>query len=387
MGLTDLVVVGVLGTDALAAVGLGKTVLLSFLTVGFAIISVGTVLMAEALSPERCGAVLCSSLLVALGAAATAVAIAYTTPMLLKTSNYDENLVDLYFAYTSVLALAAGPAMFLAALKNVLVSHGKTGIIFWMSLGMVMGNLGSSICLVHGVGSWDGLGVAGAAIATLGTNLAAAVALFVVTVRKRLVSFTKRMTRSVFALSREIFAIGWAAGAQQVVDSLMFVAVLYFLGLYSPVWLAAGTVAFAVMELNYASSAALGEVLVARLAAAKARMDRRTIQRLMSIGTAMSGFLAIVVALVVLAFPMSVVSIFSGSDTDASVRLAMANLLTWTAFFFVFDVWQAVFVHALRGLRQTEPPRFCRRLLSSYFKLQCRLFSSFDSTRPLLLGV
>ena len=34
-----------------------------------------------------------------------------------------------------------------------------------------------------------------------------------------------------------------------------------------------------------------------------------------------------------------------------------------------------------------EPPRFYRRLLSSYFKLQCRLFSSFDSTRPLLLAV
>ena len=34
-----------------------------------------------------------------------------------------------------------------------------------------------------------------------------------------------------------------------------------------------------------------------------------------------------------------------------------------------------------------EPPRFYRRLLSSYFKLQCRLFSSLDSMRPLLLVV
>jgi len=37
--------------------------------------------------------------------------------------------------------------------------------------------------------------------------------------------------------------------------------------------------------------------------------------------------------------------------------------------------------------RHNEPPRFYRRLLSSYFKLQCRLFSSFDSMRPPLLWV
>ena len=39
------------------------------------------------------------------------------------------------------------------------------------------------------------------------------------------------------------------------------------------------------------------------------------------------------------------------------------------------------------ALGRTEPPRFYRRLLSSYFKLQCRLFSSFDSMRPPLLWV
>ncbi|MFG5382622.1 hypothetical protein [Yoonia sp. R2-816] len=43
---------------------------------------------------------------------------------------------------------------------------------------------------------------------------------------------------------------------------MLFIVVLYLLGLYLTLWLAAGTVVFAVMELNYAASGALGEVLL-----------------------------------------------------------------------------------------------------------------------------
>jgi MATE family multidrug resistance protein len=246
--------------------------------------------------------------------------------------------------------------MVFAALKNVLVAHGRTGVIFWLSVGIVIGNLGGSVLLVHGVGHWEGLGVSGAAWATVGVNVVAAAVLFTLTIRWRLICFAEGLWRSAAACSREIVSLGWAASAQQLLESLLFVAVLYLLGLYSSDWLAAGTLAFAVMELNYSASAALGEVLAARLATARGASDRSAIVRLLRLGAVMAGASAIVLALTVLVFPTAVVAIFSSSNTDEVAQTLMAGLLQWTAIFFLCDAWQIVFVHALRGLRRVVGP-------------------------------
>jgi MATE family multidrug resistance protein len=320
VGLTDLAVVGALGTDALAAVGLGKTILFSFLTVGFAIVSVGTILMAENLSAIRCGQVPGGSLIVSSGFAGLAVAISAAAPSLLLASGYKADLIDLFRAYVTVLAFATGPAMAFAVLKNVLVAHGRTGAISWLSVGIVVGNLVGSMLLVHGLGPWEGLGVSGAAWATVGANACAAAALFVLILRQRLARFAGRALESAFACGSEIVALGWAAGGQQLLESLLFVMVLYLLGTYSPLWLAAGTLVFAVMELNFAASAALGEVLSARLAAARSRFELRTLMRLLRLGAILSGAGAAGLALVVLLVPQGIVWIFSGADTDDDAR-------------------------------------------------------------------
>lgn len=48
----------------------------------------------------------------------------------------------------------------------------------------------------------------------------------------------------------EMLRLGWAAGAQQALESVLFIAVFYLLGVHSTLWLAAGAVIFAVMEIN-----------------------------------------------------------------------------------------------------------------------------------------
>lgn len=59
----------------------------------------------------------------------------------------------------------------------MLVIVGRTGPILWLSAGIVLTNLVASVLLVHGVGQWDGLGVAGAAWASAGVNVVAAACL------------------------------------------------------------------------------------------------------------------------------------------------------------------------------------------------------------------
>jgi MATE family multidrug resistance protein len=354
IGLTDLAVVGALGTTPLAAVGLAKTILFSVMVVGFAVLSIGTVLMAESRDAGLRGRVVVASAILALPFTAAAIAIGWLGRPVLDASGYDPKLIAAFDAYAWVLAWALAPALLFAALKNVLNDVARTGIIAWLSVGIVFGNLAGSVVLVHGVGAWSGLGVAGAAWATLGVNAIAAALLLVHVIRAGFARFDAMPLLAVLRILREITRLGWGAGAQQALESVLFVVVLYLLGLHSALWLAAGTVVFAVMELNYAASGALGEVLSARIATARATGG--DVGRLLRLGAGVSGGAAAILALAAAILSEATVALFSGSGTSPEARDLMATLLFWTAPFFLFDAWQIVFIHALRGLRRTVLP-------------------------------
>lgn len=355
VGLTDLAVVGALGTTELAAVGLGKTILLSVMVIGFAVLSIGTVLMAEKPNSARCGAVVLASVAIIIPFVTLAIIVANASGAILIASGYDPNFIVAFDSYAGILAWAIAPALLFAVLKNVLNAVERTAAITWLSIGIVLGNLMASIALVHGIGAWQGIGVAGAAWATLGVNACAAIALLGFVLRSEHVRLRRLRRHVIVRFMADIIRLGWAAGAQQALESVLFIVVLYLLGLYSTLWLAAGTLVFAVMELNYAASGALGEVLAARIAANRSN-GRLILTRLLRLGGTVAGAVAACFALIAGVFADATVSLFSSSDISTEARSLMVNLLQWTAPFFVFDALQIVYIHALRGLRQTVTP-------------------------------
>lgn len=355
VGLTDLAVVGALGATELAAVGLGKTLLFSVMVTGFAVLSIGTVIMAERPTASRCGAVIQASIPVMALFVLFGVIVGSFAGALLERGGYAPDLVAAFEDYARVLAWALAPALFFAVLKNVLNALARTGAIIWVSVGIVAGNLVASVVLVHGAGAWDGLGVSGAAWATLGVNAMAAAVLFAIVVRGGHIRLRGVRRGVVLRRFSEILRLGWAAGAQQALESVLFVVVLYLLGLHSTLWLAAGTVVFAVMELNFAASGALGEVLATRIAAVRS-LGPAAAERALRLGGGVAAAVAAALGVTVGIFAEATVAVFSSADTSGAARSLMVDLLRWTAPFFVFDALQIVFVHALRGMRRTILP-------------------------------
>ncbi len=127
VGLTDLAVVGALGPQPLAAVGLAKTVVLAFLTIGGGVLSAALIFMAEDPAPERRSALARASILIALGFAALGFAVHWTMLALLPPAGYAPDLVAHYRAYGDVMVWAVAPALGLAICKNVLNAVGRTG--------------------------------------------------------------------------------------------------------------------------------------------------------------------------------------------------------------------------------------------------------------------
>lgn len=357
VGLTDLAVVGALGPQPLAAVGLAKTVVLAFLTIGGGVLSAALIFMAEDLAPERRSALVRASILIALGFAALGFTVHWTTLALLPPAGYAPDLVAHYRAYGDVMVWAIAPALGLAICKNVLNAVGRTGIIAFVAAFIVLGNLGLSIVLTHGVAGFDGMGVTGTGLATVLVNLAAFAFLAVHCVRKGIVSLVvpRDWLRRLASDIRRVVGLGWASGAQQGLESVLFVVVLFFLGVFSEIWLIAGSVVFAVMEINYVVSTALGEAVSARIARFAHDHDPEGLKRAVRAALTLCSAITASFAILVFLFRVPIVMIFLPDGAEGTAAF-VAGVLAWTTAIFLFDALQVLFVHMLRGLKSTVLP-------------------------------
>ena len=357
VGLTDLAVVGALGPQPLAAVGLAKTVVLAFLTIGGGVLSAALIFMAEDPAPERRSALVRASILIALGFAALSFAVHWTMLALLPPAGYAPDLVAHYRAYGDVMVWAIAPALGLAICKNVLNAVGRTGIIAFVAAFIVLGNLGLSIALTHGVAGFDGMGVTGTGLATVLVNLAAFAFLAVHCVRKGIVSLAlpRDWLRGLASDIRRVVGLGWASGAQQGLESVLFVIVLFFLGVFSETWLIAGSVVFAVMEINYVVSTALGEAVSARIARFAHDHDREGLKRAVRAALTLCAAITASFAILVFLFRVPIVMIFLPDGAEGTAAF-VAGILAWTTAIFLFDALQVLFVHMLRGLKSTVLP-------------------------------
>ena len=305
-------------------------------------------------APERRSALVRASILIALGFAALGFAVHWTMLALLPPAGYAPDLVAHYRTYGDVMVWAVAPALGLAICKNVLNAVGRTGIIAFVAAFIVLGNLGLSIVLTHGVAGFDGMGVTGTGLATVLVNLAAFAFLAVHCVRKGIVSLAvpRDWLRRLASDIRRVVGLGWASGAQQGLESVLFVVVLFFLGVFSETWFITGSVGFAVMEINYVVSTALGEAVSARIARFAHDREPEGLKRAVRVALTLCATITASFAILVFLFRVPIFLPDGAEGTAAFV----AGILAWTTAIFLFDALQVLFVHMLRGLKRTVLP-------------------------------
>ncbi len=189
----------------------------------------------------------------------------------------------------------------------------------------MLGNLGLSIVLTNGVSGFDGMGVAGTGLATVLVNLAAFAFLAVHCVRKGIVSLAvpRDWLRRLASDIRRVVGLGWASGAQQGLESVLFVVVLFFLGVFSETWLIAGSVVFAVMEINYVVSTALGEAVSACIARFAHDHDPEGLKRAVRAALTLCAAITASFAILVFLFRVPIVMIFLPDGAEGTAALIL----------------------------------------------------------------
>jgi multidrug resistance protein, MATE family len=346
---TDLVLIGRLGHEALAAAALAHTVLFAAFTLGMGLVAAVAPLAAQAFGARRPRMVR-RALRVGLW---TAVILGVPTTFvqfrgedILVALGQNPSSAALAGRYLSGMAWAIIPAWMFIACRNFMGAVNRPQPALWITLAAIPANAALAYLLIYGGFGVRGLDLLGAGLATalIDTGMCAAAIAIACTRRPfRKYRVLGRLWRPDWRLLVKLVAVGLPISGALLLEYGLFAAAALLMGRISTSAVAAHQIALQVAALLYMVPFGIALAATVRVGQAAGRRD--------AIGTRRAGFVAIGVAaafmaavtLIVGATRQTIPQMFLGRDAPQAtetIELA-ATLLALGASFFICDGLQA----------------------------------------------
>jgi MATE family multidrug resistance protein len=325
---------------------------------------------AGAKRPERIGsavwqgiwfAFLCALLLAALSYEAAAVFEFAGHPPMLRA---DESL------YLRILLLGALPIVLMPALASFFAGRGETRVVLFVNLATAAANIALDYLWIFGRLGFPRGGVAGAALATVTSNLLGAGLFFALMLSRRF--RTEFATLSGFAFDPRLFLrllrVGVPVGFHIALGMLGLALFTLIIGRLGTMELAATGIAFSLNGLVFMPMAGLGTGVMALVGRYLGSGNPELAERV--VRTAFGGSLAYLTVWIFgyLMLPHLLLRPYAaGADplTFTPVAKTVVVLLRFIAAFSLFDMMNAIFGAGLRGAGDTTFP-FVVELIGSW---------------------
>ncbi|MEM8493090.1 MAG: MATE family efflux transporter [Pseudomonadota bacterium] len=364
MVITDMIIVGRLGPQALAAVGLAGDMFWVILLIGMGVISIVGVLAAQSLGAGDQPGVVAAGEQGMIAALITSVPIMLVVWMfgpLLSLANQDPDVVRLVNEYARMLVWGTLPFLGFTVLRNYVTALARSAAIGWITVAAVGLNLLLNYTLVYGKFGFEALGVAGAGIGTSLVNLVMFATLAVYMTRTKALQrfrfslIPRRINREVLG---ELLRLGSPVALTQILNGGMFSAAAVCVGMIGAATLAAQQIIYSVVYLALSAASGVADAVRVRVAFGVGRKNVAAVERSARLGLSMAALASLAAALVLWIWPEYLVRVFltAGSEENAeSLRIALA-LSSAAGLFLFFDGTQLVLANAARGLRDTSMP-------------------------------
>lgn len=364
MNTTDTVMLGWYGVTELAAGAIATQLLFTVMLfgAGFAFAVVPMAAAAEGQGDHRqvrrsvrmglwVGALFCLLIMPVL----------WFTEALLLLLGQDEEVARLGGAYMRIAQWSMFPLLLWWTLRGFLTVIERTRVVFWATMAGVVLNGLLNWAFIFGNWGAPELGVRGAAIATLGTNLlvfALLVAYASLDERARLYEVFVRFWRPDWPAFRDVFRIGLPISTMITAETGLFIFSSIFMGWISVVALAAHGIALQLASLAFMIPMGMAQAATARVGNFHGRGDATGIDRAAKTVMAMCLGFAAFSACLFFALPETLIALFlDRAEPDAAAVLAYAvPLLFVAACFQLADSAQAIGAALLRGLKDTRVP-------------------------------
>lgn len=364
MFVTTKIVVGRLGYQELAAVGIAGALSFEILVILMGLLSIVGVLAAQAEGAGRkhdAGEAVRQGFIVATAIGLPATALVWNLGNILDLAGQDPAVVALANPYLHALSGFVLPVLWFAVLRNFVAALARTGTVMVITVAAVALNYVLTLALVNGGGGLPALGLAGAGWATTIVSWAmfACLTLFVFrTPALRGYGVFSGRFRLKYRVCAELIRLGLPVAGLVTLEAGLFVAVAVLSGVIGVTTLAACEILMSWVGVPFVIALGLAEATMVRVAHAAGRNS--------TAGARNAGLLGMAIGIIVLGLmvviPLNMsgplVRMFIRPDDPgfAEVARITGELLIIVAIFQVFDGLQAIASRALRGIKDTVAP-------------------------------
>lgn len=364
MMVTDMVIVGRLGSVQLAAVGLASDLMIEIMLFCIAIVSIVGVMVAQALGAgdaESGAHHLRQGLWMATALSVPGMLLCWKLPALLSLTDQDPQVLAFARSYLNAAVWCFLPSLWFVVLRGFAAALSRPKSVMVITVAAVGLNAALAYGLVFGVAGLPDLGVAGAGWATtiVCWVMFAALAWHVACdAGFRPYRVFHHLGRLDLAACRRILTLGLPLGGLALLEGGLFAATAILMGVLGAAALAANQIVITVIATTFVVSMALGEAAAVRVAYGIGAGDPARAQRVGLLGIALGVLFMAAAACVLLAAPETLTGLFLdlGDPANREVVGLTAGLFVIAALFQVSDGVQAISSRALRGLRDTYAP-------------------------------
>lgn len=363
---TDVLVIGRLGPEALAAATLGANLYFALFIYGMGLAMATAPMLAQAVGARlgiirdvrrsvRQGLWLCA------GVSAAFILVMGETETILLALGQDPVLAERAATYVHTLRWGVLPALWFIVLRNFISALGRPRAAMVITIIAIGINAVLDVGLVLGAFGLPALGLAGAGIASTLANLFlfGALALFAVADRRfRRFNLFGRWWRSDWPRLVEMLKIGLPISLTMGFEVTVFNAAAFMMGLIGTEALAAHAIALQVAAVTFMVPMGVGQAGTVRVGLAAGAGDAHRITMAGRSAILLGiGFMALS-AIVMLSIPRTIIGLFldAGDPGVAETTRIAVGFLGIAAIFQLADGAQAVGAGLLRGLKDTAMP-------------------------------
>ena len=364
MMITDMIIVGRLGSNELAAVGLTADWFYVLLLLGMGVVSIVGVLVAQNLGARNRDGVIASveqGMVAATIMSLPVMLLVWFLGPALEFTNQDADVLSLIGDYSRPLTLGVLPVLWFVVLRNFVTALAKSSVIMSITISALFLNLVLNYTLVFGKFGFPALGVVGAGYGTTIVNwlMFLFLAWHVLASRHFKDYLPGIIPRRIDLVTlKEIFVLGMPITMTQMLNGAMFTVAAILVGMISADILAAQMIVYSVIYFALSMSIALGDAVRVRVAYGIGMRRADSARQSANISFVLAAAVILIASCALWLFPELFVGIFlnvSDAANKNTMEIAI-GLSIYAGWFMLFDGVLIVAANAIRGLRDTRTP-------------------------------
>ncbi len=361
MGITDTIMMGRVGSDALAAGGLGANVAFLLIIVGQGLVASIQPIVAQARGAadhSSFARTLSAGLLISVLVAVPIMLVLNHIDLLLNAIGEPPQIAALALQYETAFAWGVPAGMLQFALRNYIAAMERPRILMVVVLVAAFANLGFNWLFVFGHLGFPALGIAGSGYATTLTWWCM-LAAFLAHLR-----LTHLLPRGLFHIGwaelwrgmGALLHLGWPIAGIYLVEVGLFSASSLMMGWFGPVALAAHQICLNIASFTFMVPLAISQAATVRVGyyVGGGALRRARVAGFTAIGLGVAFMTLTAATITTLSRPIFYLYL-DAADPKLDAVLAMGGqMILLAALFQMFDGAQVVAAGALRGLKDTH---------------------------------